>query len=164
MARQAGKFKITGTIDDVTYYKMDGQYYARKKSSLKGKRVKKDPRFKRTMQSAHRLGRGSQLASRLYRSLSRQEQVKVLYKELKSLAIRVLKDGRSEEEILVILKQRLIAKGFNADVEKPITTLPVKKKKKGTERKRVFIQERRKSLFSLPGYPAHKRSRGFAST
>jgi hypothetical protein len=55
MAKQIGEFKITGTYDDVTYYEMEGQYYARKKSSLKGARVKKDPRFKRTIQCAQRL-------------------------------------------------------------------------------------------------------------
>jgi hypothetical protein len=65
MANQTGEFKITGTYDDITYYNMDGKSYAHSKSSLKGKGVKKDPRFKRTMQSAQRLARGSQLASKL---------------------------------------------------------------------------------------------------
>jgi hypothetical protein len=37
MAKQIGDIKITGTYDNVTYYKMDGEYYARSKSSLTGK-------------------------------------------------------------------------------------------------------------------------------
>jgi hypothetical protein len=37
MAKQVDDIKITGTYDDVTNYKMDGQYYARMKSSLTGK-------------------------------------------------------------------------------------------------------------------------------
>jgi hypothetical protein len=37
MAKQTGDYKITGTYDGVTYYKMDGQYYARAKSRLRRK-------------------------------------------------------------------------------------------------------------------------------
>ena len=108
MAKQTGEFKITGTIDDVTYYQMEGQYYARKKSCLKGERVKRDPRFKRTMQSARRFGRGNQLASKVYRSLPRQEQVYTLFKELKRIAILAIKEKKSEEEVMLLLKQRMV--------------------------------------------------------
>jgi hypothetical protein len=121
MAKQAGDYKITGTYDDVNYYQMDGQYYARKKSSWKGTRVKKDPRFKRTMQSAHRLGRGSQLASKVYRSLPREEQGRGLFKELKSMAILALKQGKREEELIKLLQQRL---------EKILVTPAIVKEKK----------------------------------
>lgn len=107
MAKQIGTIKITGTVAGVTFYRMEGQYYARRKSSLTGKRVKRDPRFRRTMASARRLGSGSQLASKVYRSLPRQEQVYALYKELKSLAIHSLKEGLSEAEVLRVLAQRL---------------------------------------------------------
>jgi hypothetical protein len=72
MAKQVGDIIIIGTIDDITFYVMEGKGYARKKSRLTGKRVKKDPKFKRTMQSAHRLGRASQLASKVYRSLPKE--------------------------------------------------------------------------------------------
>ena len=108
MARQIGDIIIVGTIDDITFYQMEGRGYARHKSSLTGKRVKKDPRFKRTMQSAHRLGRGSQLASKVYRSLPRQEQVYALFKELKHIAVLALKEGKSEVEVMVLLKQWVV--------------------------------------------------------
>ena len=107
MAKQVGDIKIVGTIDGITFYKMEGQYYARKKTSLTGKRVKKDPKFKRTMQSAYRLARGSQLASKVYRSLLRAEQVYALYKELKSIAVMALKEGKREEEVMTVLNQRV---------------------------------------------------------
>ena len=107
MARQIGDIIITGTIDDITFYEMDGKGYARHKSSLTGKRVKKDPRFKRTMQSAHRLGRGSQLASKVYRSLPKTEQVYNLFKELKRIAILAIKEGKGEMEVLRLLQQHL---------------------------------------------------------
>jgi hypothetical protein len=107
MARQVGDIIIVGTIDDITFYKMEGEGYARKKSRLTGKRVKKDPKFKRSMQSAHRMGRGSKLASKVYRSLPKTEQAYALYKELKRLAVLALKEGVREAEVLVLLEQRV---------------------------------------------------------
>lgn len=116
MAKQVGDIIIVGTIDDITFYKMEGRGYAHKKTSLTGKRVKRDPRFKRTMQSAQRLGRGSQLASKVYRSLPRPEQVYGLFKELKRIAILAIKEGKSEVEVMMLLQQQ-VAKGQG--VKKP---------------------------------------------
>jgi hypothetical protein len=107
MAKQIGDIIITGTIDDITFYEMEGRGYARKKSTLTGKKVKRDPRFKRTMQSAHRLGRGSQLASKVYRSLPRPEQVYTLFKELKRIAVLAIKDGKGEADVMLLLQQRV---------------------------------------------------------
>jgi hypothetical protein len=42
MAKQAGDIFITGTIDDLCFYKMDGAYYVRLKSSLTGKKFWKN--------------------------------------------------------------------------------------------------------------------------
>jgi hypothetical protein len=89
---------------------MEGQYYARAKSSLKGTRVKRDPRFKRTMEWAERLAVGSQLASKVYRSLPRQEQVYTLFTALKSRAMAALKEGRSEEEVKGLLQMIISTK------------------------------------------------------
>ena len=107
MAKQIGDIILVGTIDDITFYEMDGKGYARHKSSLTGKKVKRDPRFKRTMESAHRLGRGSQLASKVYRSLPREAQVYALFKELKRIAILAIKEGKSEEDLFALLQQRV---------------------------------------------------------
>ena len=108
MAKQIGDIILAGTIDDITFYKMEGKGYARKKTSLTGKRVKRDPRFKRTMQSANRFGRGNQLASKVYRSLPRPKQVYALFKELKRIAILALKEGNSEAEVAEQLQQRVV--------------------------------------------------------
>jgi hypothetical protein len=107
MAKQIGDIIIAGTIDDITFYVMEGKGYARSKSSLTGKRVKKDPRFRRTMESARRLGRGSQLASKVYRSLPREEQVYALFKELKRIAILAMKEGKGETDVQGLLQQRV---------------------------------------------------------
>jgi hypothetical protein len=111
MAKQTGDIIIEGTIDDMTFYKMDGKGYARSKSCLKGERVKRDPRFKRTMKSAGRFARGNRLASKVYRSLPRQEQVYVLFKELKHLAILGLKEGKEEAAVMGLLLQHIKKNG-----------------------------------------------------
>lgn len=38
MAKQAGDIKLRGTIQNITFYPIGEEYYARKKSSLDGKR------------------------------------------------------------------------------------------------------------------------------
>ena len=155
MAKQAGDIIIIGTIDDITFYVMEGKGYARKKSRLTGKRVKRDPKFKRTMQSAHRLGRASQLASKVYRSLPRKEQVYTLYKKLKSAAVLALKEGKAEEEVAMVLQQCLsvegIAVGAIAEKKKAFVIKPTPSFTKkvlrvpGGGRRRVIPTRRRKA-------------------
>jgi hypothetical protein len=104
MATQIGDIKIRGTIAGITFYKMQGGYYARRQSSLTGARVKRDPRFRRTMASAHRLALGSRLASSVYRSLPRAEQVYALFCRLKRAAIAALKQGMEAEVVKCLLQ------------------------------------------------------------
>ena len=149
MAKQTGNIIIVGTIDDITFYEMEGKGYARSKSCLKGERVKRDPRFRRTMQSAHRLGKGSQLASKVYRSLPREAQVYGLFKELKRLAVLTLKEGKGEEAVLALLQER-VGKKQEAQKTGAATTPP----------KRDAVPSRPpcvKKLFGARGGKRHKR-------
>jgi hypothetical protein len=52
MARQIGKVLLSGTLDNITFYKSKYGMLARKKTSIDAKRVAKDPRFQRTRQNA----------------------------------------------------------------------------------------------------------------
>ena len=117
MAKQAGPVFIEGTIEDLTFYLVDGIGYVRRKSSLTGKRVKRDPKFARTMQSAERLKRGSQLASNVYRSLPKEQQVYALYKALKRMAILALKEDKGEPEVRTLLGQQLKRKNRKANTK-----------------------------------------------
>lgn len=67
MATQIGSLRITGTIDGICFYCMNGIYYARGKSSLTGERVKHDPAFAETMRYAKRMREVSKLASAIYK-------------------------------------------------------------------------------------------------
>ncbi len=104
MARQVGEIKITGTIGNICFYEMEGKFYARLKSSLTGKRVKKDPRFRLTMVYADLLAQASKLASCCYRSLPKEERVHAMYRALTGMAMQMLKAGMAAEEIAMHLE------------------------------------------------------------
>lgn len=100
MARQSGNIFITGTIDNLCFYKMDGQYYVRLKSSLTRKRVKRDPAFARTMQHARLLGEAAKLASVVYKTVQPVHRRKGLYKQLTGIAIRLIKEGKTAAAVV----------------------------------------------------------------
>jgi len=102
---QCGNIRLRKTIDNITFYEMGGKWYARKKSSLSGARVKKDPRFRKTMEHAGFFTRGSKIGAAIYRSLPREEREHGLYRKLVGMATTMLKSGRTEAEILDQLQQ-----------------------------------------------------------
>lgn len=108
MARQVGPIKITGTIDGITFYRMDGLYYARMKSSLTAKKVKTHPDFALTRMYAKWLGEASKLASEAYRTLPGEERKYELFCKLKKLAHRRVKEGAEREVVLEELGKYLI--------------------------------------------------------
>ena len=69
MAKQCGPLYFEKTWDDLVFYKMDGQYYVRAKSSLTAQRVKTSTQFARTMYSANRMARASKIGSAIYQAL-----------------------------------------------------------------------------------------------
>jgi hypothetical protein len=99
VAKQIGPYKITGTIDNICFYQMEGQYYARQKSLLTGKRVKKDPAFAGTMESANLLGKASKLASLIKGSFPKEEQCRELFRILTGKVMRLMREGVDAAEI-----------------------------------------------------------------
>lgn len=69
MAKFTGIPPITGTIGPICIYQMYEKYFMRTRSSLTGKRVKKDPAFRKTMEYAGLLAKASRIASAVYRTL-----------------------------------------------------------------------------------------------
>lgn len=108
MAKQAGPVYLTGTVGMVCFYKMQGKYYARLKSSLTGRRVKKDPAFRRTMENANILGEASRIASAVYRSVAPEEKNRQLYRTMTGMAIRLLKQNISPIRALAILERHFL--------------------------------------------------------
>jgi hypothetical protein len=105
MAKQSGPVYITGTAAGICYYKMDGRYYARRKSTLSRKRVKRDPAFALTRKYAKLLGEASGIAAGVYRLLPRAQKKLALYRAMTGQAMAMLKQGADEAEIRQRLQQ-----------------------------------------------------------
>lgn len=91
MATQIGLLRVTGTVGGVCFYRMDGVYYARAKSSLTGERVKSDPCFAETMRCAKRMGSVSKIASEIYRQIvPEHERSRERYREVMGMVMREL--------------------------------------------------------------------------
>ena len=125
MARQSGHIFITGTIHDVTYYKMYDTYYARMKSSLSRKKVLTSPNFARTRMHAGQLAEASRIASQLYRSIPKEKRNMQLFRAFVGKAKLLLAEGKDKEVVLEML--------FNELHPKAKASIPKQIKKK-TER------------------------------
>ena len=107
MARQSGHIFITGTLDDVTYYKMYGIYYARMKSSLSRKKVLTSARFERTRQHASQLADASRIASSVYRQIPKEQRNIKLFRAIVGEAKVLLAVGQDKEVVLELLLAEL---------------------------------------------------------
>ena len=107
MARQSGDIKITGTIEDICFYKMDGNYYVRMKSSLTAKKFWKSKAFEGSRKSCKRFSMANKLASQAYRMVAKEKRAYSLFCFLRTKAIHYLKRGLEQKEVLKILQAYL---------------------------------------------------------
>ncbi|WP_217606799.1 hypothetical protein [Chitinophaga sp. GbtcB8] len=105
MAKQVGPVFLTGTVGNITYYKMDGQYYARSKSSLSRKRVKRFRSFKRTMEYADWLAQASKIAAAIYRLFPRKTRQHDDYRTITGQAMQLLKSGVEKAVVQELLEK-----------------------------------------------------------
>jgi hypothetical protein len=112
MARQTGAIQITGTTDELCFYKMWDTYFVRMKSSLTGKRFWRDNAFERSRESSKRFGNGNRLASKLYQMIEKEKRVYKLFCFLKSKAILLLKEENSLDEVENLLTDYLVSFGI----------------------------------------------------
>ncbi len=101
MAKQVGPIYLERTIDNLIFYKMDGEYYVRMVPSFPD--IKRSPRFRGTMRSARRMGRASKIGAALYAALPEGLKQFDKYRALTGEAFHLLKQGRTDEEALEIL-------------------------------------------------------------
>ena len=107
MARQVGPFFFTGTIYDITFYKMFDIYYARMKSSLSRKKVLTSPRFARTRMHANQLAEASQIASQLYKDVPKEKRSMPFFRSIVGKAKLLLAQGMDKEVVLKLLRNLL---------------------------------------------------------
>ncbi|WP_276482787.1 hypothetical protein [Paraflavitalea pollutisoli] len=99
MAKQVGPILLQTTWDDLTFYKMDGKYYARKKSRLTREKVLQHPAFLPTRRSASRLATAAKIASAVYKALPGGWRQFWMYQAFTGEAFKALKDGQSPSQV-----------------------------------------------------------------
>ena len=107
MPKQISDTIITGTFDNLVFYKMDDKGYVRSKSSLTGKQFKTGKRFANSRKSAERFSLGNRIASQVYTSIPLHQRDYAMFCHLKSKAISLLKEGQSAESVKASLEQLL---------------------------------------------------------
>jgi hypothetical protein len=86
---------------------MDGRGYVRMKSSLTREQFKMKASFANSRKSAERFGLGNRLAAEVYRRLPGNERNYTLFCKLKSIAIQLLKEGKTADAVKACLEQRI---------------------------------------------------------
>lgn len=112
MAKQAGKYRFRGSIDCLCFYKMNGEYYVRLRSSLTGKHFWKRKAFEGSRKSCKRFGEGNKLASKVYRMIEKESREYPLFCFLKKRAILLLKEGMRIEKVEAILVDYIFGFGL----------------------------------------------------
>lgn len=143
MAKQVGEYRFVGTTEDgLCFYKMEGEYYVRRKSCLTGKMFRTRKCFEGSRRSCVRLARGSQIAATVYADFEKQTG---MYKQLKSRAIALLKEGLPEEEVQHSLYL------FALEFQPP--------KQQGLRKARIInysIKNKPAPVFKLLPFPTHR--------
>jgi hypothetical protein len=119
MAKQARGVRFRGTVGNITFYVIDDQGYARKKSSLTAKRVLKDKAFENTRKHAKDLGLASRIASPVYRALPIETKGRWLFRAIAGEAASLLYQGKTEKQVTDILWNKYIYTPQGIDTKTP---------------------------------------------
>lgn len=110
-----------GTVGNITIFRLYGRYYVRTRSSLTGRRVKRDPAFRVTMQHAALLAKASRIAAQVYALVPPTRKKHPLYRKLTGEAMTWLKHGWEEKDITGYLSRRYISEVLI--ISWPVTSL-----------------------------------------
>ena len=102
-----GKLRLAkgGNIDGaVCIYFLNGELCIRSASTLSSERVKKSPEFKNTMINAGLMSKASKISSMIYKTLPDKKRKHARYRFLTGLAMKYLKSGKNEDEVIGLLK------------------------------------------------------------
>jgi len=108
MAKQIGFVKVRGTIGGITFYKLNGGYYARRKTSLCKERVLRDAAFAGSRRSSALFGTASKLAKIVYRRMPIKKKGHGMIGKLTANANRLLHDGVGADDALELLLEKYV--------------------------------------------------------
>ncbi|RPD39849.1 hypothetical protein [Chitinophaga barathri] len=142
MAKQEGLIKIRGTIENITFYEMNGEHYARKKSTLSGKRVKTAPEFALTRVYSQIMALASKTAKTIYRSLPEEERDVALYRKMVGAGQRLLKNGCAEERLEEELRKIFVPVAeVTTNPQRPAIMVNVQGRLEGTQTKMIQLTD-----------------------
>jgi hypothetical protein len=142
MARLTGDIMFTGTIEGLCFYKMYGSCFVRTKSSLTGKRFWKDKAFEGSRKSCNQLARASALASLFYKAYPEAKRRKGLFNEMTGRVKLWLKEEKTEEETMLLLRETYPVPGAEKKQVKKTKRFSTRKKE------RLFIVCLKKDMIS----------------
>ena len=105
MARISSPFDLSGTYGNLVVYQVGCKLYARTKSSLTGKRFRKDPAFIKSGEKAVQFGEAARLAKTIYATLPKAVKKKGVFGKLTGLVHQGLHNGKTKETIIQAVQQ-----------------------------------------------------------
>ena len=99
MARQAGPHFFVGTIGELVFYKMNGNYYVRKKGKVSKEKRKNSPRFSNSRRNSEWFSQASKKSSQFYRTVTRVQREVWMHRKMVSMAVKMIRSGGTEAEI-----------------------------------------------------------------
>ena len=105
MAKQKGRVKIRGTVDDNLnfYYDMVWGFLVRMLPGVDSYRFWNDPAFEGSRRSAERFGTGNIMSSIIYRFVPVKRRYRHLFKQVRTIAIICLKQGMAKGDVFTAL-------------------------------------------------------------
>ena len=108
MARLAKGETLTGTFDDLVFYKWEDRIFVRKKSSLTKERVLKDKAFAGLRKHAGDMGRASKIASEIYKLLPSDIKGRWIFRAIAGHAASLIYKGKDEQQVRDILHRKYV--------------------------------------------------------
>jgi hypothetical protein len=99
MAKQLGPYFKVMCKQNIQFYKMDGKYYARMKSSLTRERVLTDKAFTLTRVYSSLMAQASPIASAVYQQIPEPERHHDYFNKLVGEAQKRIKKGMTAQEV-----------------------------------------------------------------
>lgn len=112
MAKSKGIIKIEGTVEDLTFYKQDGQYYVRKKGGIDKNRIANDASFVRTRENNSEFG-SSGKSGKILRNALGTMVFKAKDSRLSSRMLKIMSVVKSHDTVS-IRGQRNVATGISS--------------------------------------------------
>ncbi len=102
MARQVGT-KITGTLDELTFYQINGNFYVRKKPQLNRKKYLHHPSYKKLRDNNNIFKKAVRITSYLHGLLPAEERRFGAFAKITGWVIKRLQEGLTEDDIYQLI-------------------------------------------------------------